>query len=98
MRYEIRCGAPAAPDVCLAWWCNDLFAALLVCWPENSWLFPWLFKEQPQTLPPPEIACYASLPFRKPSLANLIKIRILKGGEYSVGVYPFPNFFFLQLF
>ena len=28
MRYEIRCGAPAAPDVCLAWWCNDLLLPL----------------------------------------------------------------------
>ena len=69
MRYEIRCGAPAAPDACLAWWCNDLFAALLVCWPENSWLFPWLFKERTQT-PPRKLpamrllcVCYASLPF-----------------------------------
>ena len=40
---------------------------------------------------------------RKSSLANLIKIRILKGGELTVGVFGgsisfFSNLFFLQLF
>ena len=72
MRYGIRCGAPAAPDVCLAWWCNDLFTALF-----------GLLTRELLAVPLVIVDGIVDGSIRKSSLANLIKIRILKGGEYS---------------